>query len=319
MAKSGEGIRVPISTHCNSTLPARLSTASASPRRDNKVNAPRQSEEQPAGTKDGASSSGTGALQGGHHCTQLDPVLRTRPLGGGWCRSHLLLEWQPEGRGTGRDCRLCHPKGQRGTTALPFAGQQRSPDEPLSASPGWDGQIHRHRQRLRSEEAQNKFYEDLDTPLATALKADKLIILGDFNVRVGTDNAVWGEVLGPHCLHGSNANGLLILRTCEKHRLIQTNTSFRLSLRDRPPGCTSVTALAPAGLSSLPDARPAGHAGDKGDPGCRRVERPSSRHLEVADTPTALQKTISNDLAQRLACLPVAVASADQNASSENR
>nr|VZI47808.1 unnamed protein product [Spirometra erinaceieuropaei] len=42
-----------------------------------------QSEEQPTGTEDGASGTRTGALQGGHRRTQRDPILRTRPTGGG--------------------------------------------------------------------------------------------------------------------------------------------------------------------------------------------------------------------------------------------
>nr|VZI46575.1 unnamed protein product [Spirometra erinaceieuropaei] len=41
-----------------------------------------QSEEQPTGTKDGASGTGTGALQAGHRRTQRDPILRRRPTGG---------------------------------------------------------------------------------------------------------------------------------------------------------------------------------------------------------------------------------------------
>nr|VZI51298.1 unnamed protein product [Spirometra erinaceieuropaei] len=37
--------------------------------------------------------------------------------------------------------------------------------------------------------AKDKFYEDLRALLAIAPKADKLIVLGDFNARVGTDHA----------------------------------------------------------------------------------------------------------------------------------
>nr|VZI46624.1 unnamed protein product [Spirometra erinaceieuropaei] len=74
----------------------------------------------------------------------------------------------------------------------------------------------------------DKFYEDLHALLATVSKADKLIVLGDFNARVGTDHTAWREVLGPHGLRGSNDNGLLLLRTCAKHRLILTNTFFCL-------------------------------------------------------------------------------------------
>nr|VZI48492.1 unnamed protein product [Spirometra erinaceieuropaei] len=70
----------------------------------------------------------------------------------------------------------------------------------------------------------DKFYEDLHARLATVSKADKLIVLGDFNVRVGTDHTAWRGVLGPHGLRGSNDNCLLLLRTCAEHSLILTNT-----------------------------------------------------------------------------------------------
>ncbi|BHF82266.1 hypothetical protein SprV_0802540300 [Sparganum proliferum] len=81
--------------------------------------------------------------------------------------------------------------------------------------------------------ARDKFYEDLHALLATVLKADNLIVLGDFNARVGTDHAAWRGVLGLHGLRGSNDNGLLLLRTCSEHRLIQTNTFFCLPEREK--------------------------------------------------------------------------------------
>nr|VZI25879.1 unnamed protein product [Spirometra erinaceieuropaei] len=79
----------------------------------------------------------------------------------------------------------------------------------------------------------DKFYEDLHALLATVSKADKLIVLGDFNARVGTDHTAWRGVLGPHGLLGSNDNGLLLLRTCAEHRLILTNTFFCLPEREK--------------------------------------------------------------------------------------
>ncbi|BHF61690.1 hypothetical protein SprV_0100466500 [Sparganum proliferum] len=79
----------------------------------------------------------------------------------------------------------------------------------------------------------DKFYEDLHALLATVSKADKLIVLGDFNARVGTDHAAWSEVLGPHGLRGSNDNELLLLRTCAKHRLILSNTFFCMPEREK--------------------------------------------------------------------------------------
>nr|VZI28997.1 unnamed protein product [Spirometra erinaceieuropaei] len=79
----------------------------------------------------------------------------------------------------------------------------------------------------------DKFYEDLHALLATVSKADKLIVLGDFNARVGTDHTAWRGMLGFHGLRGSNDSGLLPLRTCAEHRLIPTNTFFCLPEREK--------------------------------------------------------------------------------------
>nr|VZH96042.1 unnamed protein product [Spirometra erinaceieuropaei] len=84
-----------------------------------------------------------------------------------------------------------------------------------------------------SDAVRDKFYGDLHALLATVSKADKLIVLGDFNARVDTDHTAWRGVLGPHGLRGSNDNGLLLLRTCAEHRLILTNTFFCLPEREK--------------------------------------------------------------------------------------
>ncbi|BHF61921.1 hypothetical protein SprV_0100490100 [Sparganum proliferum] len=84
-----------------------------------------------------------------------------------------------------------------------------------------------------SDAAKDKFYEDLHALLATVSKADKLVVLGGFNARVGTDHTAWRGVLGPHGLRGSNNNGLLLHRTCAEHRLILTNTLFCLPEREK--------------------------------------------------------------------------------------
>nr|VZI18640.1 unnamed protein product [Spirometra erinaceieuropaei] len=77
------------------------------------------------------------------------------------------------------------------------------------------------------DEVRNKFYEDLHALMATVPKADKSIVLGGFNARVGTDHAAWRGLLGPHALGGFNDNVLLLLRTCDEHRLILANVYFR--------------------------------------------------------------------------------------------
>ncbi|VDL89786.1 unnamed protein product [Schistocephalus solidus] len=80
---------------------------------------------------------------------------------------------------------------------------------------------------------EDKFNEDLHALLATVSKEDKLIILGDFNARVGTDHAAWQDVLGPHGLGSCKDNGILLLQTCAEHRLLLTNTLFRLPTREK--------------------------------------------------------------------------------------
>nr|VZH99036.1 unnamed protein product [Spirometra erinaceieuropaei] len=48
--------------------------------------------------------------------------------------------------------------------------------------------------------------------------------------------------------------------------------------------------VAPVGPCPRLEARPAGHAGDKGDPGCLRMDRPSPRQFQDADSPTVSQR-----------------------------
>ena len=72
------------------------------------------------------------------------------------------------------------------------------------------------------DEVKDKFYDDLDSVISAASRTDKLILLGDFNARVGTDHRP-----GKEC----NSNGLLLLRKCAEHELLITNTVFRLPTR----------------------------------------------------------------------------------------
>ncbi|BHF69145.1 hypothetical protein SprV_0301218700 [Sparganum proliferum] len=160
----------------------------------------------------------------------------------------------------------------------------------------------------------DKFYEDLHALLATVSKAGQLIVLGDINARVGTDHDAWRGVLGPHGLDGSNDNDLLLLRTYTKHRLILTNTYFRLLMQGK------ATWMHPRSHQwHRAQERPAGHAGDKGDPGCGREDQSSSRPLRLADSSTASQESPSNELAQQLVSLSVAAVAIEENASVENR
>ena len=58
-------------------------------------------------------------------------------------------------------------------------------------------------------------------------RTDKLILLGDFNARVGRDHRAWAGILGPHGVGNENSNGTLLLTTCAQHELVIINTVFQ--------------------------------------------------------------------------------------------
>ena len=51
---------------------------------------------------------------------------------------------------------------------------------------------------LVAEEIKDAFYEDLHNILRTADARDKIVLLEDFNARVGRRSDLWGGVIGPH-------------------------------------------------------------------------------------------------------------------------
>jgi len=57
---------------------------------------------------------------------------------------------------------------------------------------------------------------------------DKLIVLGDFNARIGSDSKIWGNVMGKHGVGNINSNGHRLLSLCSKIGLFVTNTLFQL-------------------------------------------------------------------------------------------
>ena len=78
------------------------------------------------------------------------------------------------------------------------------------------------------------FYENLQAALATVPKADKIVILGDCNTRVGIDYTSWAGVLGKNGISKCCSNVVMELsdysnklsRVAENEPLI-TNTIFR--------------------------------------------------------------------------------------------
>ncbi|XP_013793840.1 craniofacial development protein 2-like [Limulus polyphemus] len=83
------------------------------------------------------------------------------------------------------------------------------------------------------DETKDMFYEDLESVISSVPRYDKLVILGDFNARVGSDHVTWEGVVGKHGIGTCNSNGLLLLQTCTIHDLTITNTLFHLPTRNR--------------------------------------------------------------------------------------
>ncbi|KXJ06725.1 Craniofacial development protein 2 [Exaiptasia diaphana] len=79
----------------------------------------------------------------------------------------------------------------------------------------------------------DKFYEELDSLISRVPRADKLLLLGDFNARVGTDSVAWDGIIGRHGIGKCNSNVLLLLQTCSSHDLVITNTLFQLPSRKK--------------------------------------------------------------------------------------
>ena len=78
------------------------------------------------------------------------------------------------------------------------------------------------------EEVKYKFYEQLHSIISSVPKADKLIILDDFNTRLGSDNISLDGVTGKYGVGCCKSSCLLLLQTYAEHELLITNTIFSL-------------------------------------------------------------------------------------------
>ena len=80
---------------------------------------------------------------------------------------------------------------------------------------------------VSDEEVKETFYACLDEALSKIPKEDKIILLGDFNARVGRDHHLWKGTIGKEGTGNINSNGVLLLSKCAQYDLTITNTIFR--------------------------------------------------------------------------------------------
>ena len=79
------------------------------------------------------------------------------------------------------------------------------------------------------DDVKEQFCEQFDQIIRSTPPSYKLVILGDFNARVGRDCSSWEGVLGRHGVGKINDNDLLLLSKCAEHSLCITNTLFRMA------------------------------------------------------------------------------------------
>ena len=79
----------------------------------------------------------------------------------------------------------------------------------------------------------DKFYELLETEIRKVDQCERMLILGDFNARVGADSSSWPGCLGAFGIDTINENGQHLLELCAALELCVTNSFFQTRLRHK--------------------------------------------------------------------------------------
>ena len=78
------------------------------------------------------------------------------------------------------------------------------------------------------DDAKDRLYDKLYSTLRRISQDDKIIMLGDFNARVGRNHDIWHGVIGHHGAGNMNSSGLRLLYLCTEFGLAITSTFFQL-------------------------------------------------------------------------------------------
>ena len=76
-------------------------------------------------------------------------------------------------------------------------------------------------------DAKDEFYENLASTIRNITSTKQLVLLGDFNARVGADNDSWPSCLSPFGVGKMNENGQQLLKLCVFHNLCITISFFK--------------------------------------------------------------------------------------------
>ena len=79
-----------------------------------------------------------------------------------------------------------------------------------------------------SDEDKDTFYELLQKEIDATSLHDVLIVLGDANAKVGSDNTGWEGTIGSEGLGVMNDNGIRFTSLCAKNSLVIGGTCFKL-------------------------------------------------------------------------------------------
>ncbi|KAG6925951.1 craniofacial development protein 2, partial [Chelydra serpentina] len=77
-----------------------------------------------------------------------------------------------------------------------------------------------------NRDTKDEFYDQLDTIIRSIPKEEHLILLGDFNARVGADQT-FGQPVLESWVGEMNENGQQLLELCSYHDLSITNSFFQ--------------------------------------------------------------------------------------------
>ena len=79
----------------------------------------------------------------------------------------------------------------------------------------------------QSDEIKDSFYDNLNEAINKVPSSHKLLVMGDFNARVGSDHVSWENIIGTHGVGNENSNGTRLLSLCAQNELCITNTFFQ--------------------------------------------------------------------------------------------